>query len=113
MLSTGLGKEVKFDCLCGTRNQRRVKCLIGGKVISCVNPECSETWEVDLESDEVNFTGRGEAVKCKCGVELWVPRADIEKLPKGQYGSMICSCGAQIVMRWSLQHAVQSSAEEA
>jgi len=107
LVSTGMGPEVKFDCVCGMLNKRRIACLNHGKIISCINPACPETWEVEIDGGDIEFGRMGEEIECLCGKAHWVARSELDKLPKRGHGTVTCDCGTKIIVRWSMQYARQ------
>lgn len=109
LISTGIGREVKFNCVCGMLNKRRIARLNHGKIINCINPDCPETWEVEFDGDEIEFGRMGQEIECLCGKGHWVVRSELDKLPKRSHGTITCDCGAKIFVRWSLQYARQTS----
>lgn len=109
LISAGIGREVKFDCACGVLNKRRIARLDHGKIISCINPNCPETWKVESNGDEMEFERMGERIECLCGKSHWAAQSQLDKLPKRSYGAITCDCGAKIIIRWNLHYARQAS----
>lgn len=55
LISSGFGPEVHFTCECGHLNKRRQRFLSPGKVLRCINPNCYETYTVEMDGDEYKF----------------------------------------------------------
>lgn len=108
MTSNGFGPGVSFTCNCGTRVKRRAEQLPAGKVIYCINPACTESFEVERDGDEINFVLRAVHVTCKCGLENRFPMAPLEKLKVRETAHSHCACGAETIFRWKLFSAVRN-----
>jgi hypothetical protein len=95
-LSTGMGEEVSFTCLCGSMNKRRLQFLADGKILSCVNPSCIESYSF-LKSDLL-FERRTLEITCRaCGTKRNVPTRMIEKLRVGQRLPFHCEGCAETI----------------
>jgi len=44
LIWTGFGQEVSFECFCGAKNRRRLELFNDGQTVSCINPNCDETY---------------------------------------------------------------------
>ncbi|WP_036578319.1 hypothetical protein [Brucella anthropi] len=44
LITSGLGEEVSFDCVCGAKVRRRLGLLSNGKVIFCTEADCKESY---------------------------------------------------------------------
>jgi len=91
------------------RNKRRIARLERGKIIICINPDCNETWKTELDGDNASFERMGEEIECLCGKKHWIAQAELEKLPKRDYGTLTCDCGSKIIVRWSLEYSRQAA----
>lgn len=109
MTSNGFGPGVSFTCNCGTRVKRRAEQLPAGKVIYCVNPACTESFEVERDGDEINFVLRAVHVTCKCGLENRFPMAPLEKLRVNDTARSACMCGAETIFQLRLFSAVHDA----
>lgn len=109
MTSNGFGPGVSFTCDCGTVVKRRAEQLPAGKVIHCINPACTESFEIEHDSDDINFVLRAVHVTCKCGKENRYPMAPLEKLRVNETARSFCACGAETIFRWKLFSAVRDS----
>lgn len=100
LLSTGVGPEVSFECDCGSKNKRRSDLLIDHRIVSCINPNCLETYEF-FESD-MSFERRTYAITCRnCGEQREIPKKMVEKLPTDRQINFDCEgCGDKIYVAW-------------
>ena len=64
MTFSGIGREVKFDCDCGTLNKRRADLLTAGQSVYCINPECLASWKVEKNGDDFWFAPEELLVDC-------------------------------------------------
>ena len=107
MTSNGFGPGVSFTCGCGQLIKRRSEQLSAGKVIHCINPACTESYEVEFKGDEIYFGVRAAYVTCKCGKERHFPKAPLEKLRVSETARSDCICGAETIFCWKLFSAVR------
>jgi hypothetical protein len=107
MTSNGFGPGVSFTCRCGQLVKRRSGRLLAGKVIHCINPACTESYEVEFERDDINFVVRAVYVTCKCGEERRFPKTPLEKLKVNDVARSLCTCGAETIFCWKLFSAVR------
>ncbi|RZF65779.1 hypothetical protein EWE75_03730 [Sphingomonas populi] len=97
LTSTGIGPEVSFICDCGTRIKRRSELLSAGKVIHCINPHCTESFEVELAEKEITFVLRKVHATCTCRKIHHFPVKPLENMRVGEIRKFLCSCGDEIV----------------
>ncbi|MBV5266535.1 hypothetical protein [Pinisolibacter aquiterrae] len=103
LISSGLGPEVHFTCECGQANKRRQRFLSAGKILHCINPNCNETYTVEMDGDEFLFARRFVDIKCKCGRDLKMQKKTILSIGHDQYGKIICdACERDIYVEWRL-----------
>lgn len=102
LLSSGMGKEIFFDCSCGSSNKRRFDLLKDGQTINCINPVCNESYE--YVSSDTSFKRRSFEILCAaCGVVHYLPKRIVEKLKTDQATSLDCEgCGDTILVSWRL-----------
>lgn len=101
MLMGGIGPGVSIKCECGRTIRRRLNLLKAGQVISCVSPECSESYEVSFENGDTNFARRTTEFKCtSCDEPLGVITKKIEKLRQGSALVVKCKCDAETIIAW-------------
>ncbi|AZO61226.1 MAG: hypothetical protein E5Y51_05605 [Mesorhizobium sp.] len=100
LFATGLGEEVFFDCQCGVKNKRRLGLLKNGQTVSCINPDCDESYA--YLGDTLEFGRRTLGIVCrKCGSQQDVPKKKVEKLPKDKRLYFSCEgCGEEIAIEW-------------
>lgn len=102
MLASCVGEEVSFDCLCGTKNRRRLSLLSSKSIVSCINPKCDESFEYD----DIGrlFNRRMIEIACaNCGNKLCIPKKIVEKLRTDQHGRLDCErCGQRVFVQWKL-----------
>ncbi|MDO9641336.1 MAG: hypothetical protein Q7J44_22650 [Pseudotabrizicola sp.] len=100
LLSTGVGEEVSFECVCGAKNKRRLELLKDLQEISCIRPECSESFT--FTKGDKAFNRRVFDVSCKkCGKHREIPIRTLEKLRVDQSINFGCGgCGAKIIICW-------------
>lgn len=107
MTSNGFGPGVSFTCRCGQHVKRRSEQLLVGKVIHCIDPGCTESYEVEFEGEDINFMVRAVYVTCTCGEERRFPKAPLEKLKVNDVARSPCTCGAETMFCWKLFSAVR------
>ncbi len=102
LLSTGIGEEVSFECSCGTKNKRRLGLLQNGQTISCINPECTESF--DFQKDNLLFKRRVQTITCQnCEAEHKFAQKELEKLKVGSIGSFMCEhCSDKVLLQWRI-----------
>jgi hypothetical protein len=100
LMFTGIGEEVTFDCVCGSKNKRRVELLKDGQTINCINPNCDESYDY-IQSD-VSFGRRAFEIFCRaCDKSHDVPKRMVEKLRTDQHIHFDCEgCGETIYLSW-------------
>jgi hypothetical protein len=83
LLSNGFGREVSIKCSgCGRPVRRREELLTLKQIVSCVNPNCEESYTVEKGADnEITFERRIASFKCgNCEDPVNLPLRKIEKL---------------------------------
>ena len=96
MMSAGMGESVYFECVCGSKNKRRLGLLRNRQTISCINPDCDESY--DFIQSSMSFGRRTFEIVCRvCGTSRDVPKRMVEKLRTGQHIHFDCEgCGETI-----------------
>lgn len=99
-MSPGLGEQVSFECKCGAINKRKLELLNDGQIISCVNPDCDESYGY-VQAD-MTFGRRTFEIKCRaCGAMRDIPKRMIEKLRTDQHIHFDCEgCSETIYVSW-------------
>ena len=112
LISSGMGEEVSFECKCGVRNKRRLGLLRNGQTISCINPQCSESYDY-VESD-MSFGRRTFEITCQaCGAKRDIPMKKAEKLSTNQHIYYECeSCKEQISISWRLMQGQKTKPKQ-
>lgn len=107
MTFSGIGKEVKFDCDCGTSNKRRADLLAVGQSVYCINPQCRASWKVEKEGSDFWFAPEELFLDCiHCSHKNRFHLRDVMSLEKNQIGRFSCAkCGGENGMRWQLFQA--------
>ncbi|MCC7706017.1 hypothetical protein IGS59_27615 [Janthinobacterium sp. GW460P] len=107
LLSNGFGPEVSVVCDgCGHPVKRRVKRLSDKQTVSCVNPNCAESYTVEkVGDDEFTFERRLALFECKdCGVSNNLPLRQVEKMRVVEAIDIACSrCSALYKLSAQLQ----------
>lgn len=100
LMSSGMGEEVSFECVCGATNKRRLGMLKNGQTISCIDPDCKESYDY-VESD-ISFGRRILEITCRnCGETRDVPKKMVEQLPTDQHIHFDCEvCKEKIFISW-------------
>lgn len=107
MTSNGFGPGVSFTCRCGQHIKRRSEQLSAGKVIHCIKPACIESYEVEVDGDDINFGVRAVYVTCRCGEERRFAKAPLEKLRINKISRSRCTCGAETIFVLKLFSSVR------
>ncbi len=102
LISPGLGEQVSFKCKCGSVNKRKLAPLNDGQVISCVNPDCDESYAYVAE--DISFARRSFEITCRaCGAIRYIPKKMVEKLRTDQHVHFDCEgCSETIYVSWRL-----------
>ena len=102
LMSSGIGEEVSFECICGSKNKRRLGLLRDGQIINCISPNCDESY-VYVQSD-VSFGRRTFEIVCRaCGASHDIPKRMAEKLGTNQHIHFDCEeCSETIYVIWRL-----------
>lgn len=100
LMSNGMGKEVSFECVCGSKNKRRLELLKDGQTINCINADCDESYDY-VQSDR-SFGRRTFVIVCRaCGGSREIPKRMAEKLRIDQHIHFDCEgCGETIYVSW-------------
>lgn len=100
LMSTGMGEEVSFECVCGSKNKRRLELLKDGQTINCINPDCDESY--DYVQSDMSFGRRTFEIVCHaCGASRDIPKRMVEKLRTDQHIHFDCEgCGETIYVSW-------------
>lgn len=92
MISSGIGEEVSFTCAgCHKLIKKKRNLLHDKQVVSCIMPECAESYLVHIGANEVEFTRRGHVTTCEhCKVQTYISARLVEKLRVGESLEMKC-----------------------
>ncbi|MGH6911429.1 MAG: hypothetical protein ACREE0_21830 [Phenylobacterium sp.] len=105
LITSGLGETVSFVCNCGSTNKRRAGLLTHGQIVSCVNPDCIERWDVEIDGADIGFRPRSMEVSChQCKEATAFPEAQLLGLERYQMMRFFCRCGAENHLIWKLMH---------
>lgn len=100
LMSTGMGDEVSFACFCGSKNKRRLELITDGQIVSCINPDCDESY--GFVKTDLSFGRRTFEMTCRaCGAQRDIPKKMVEKLRTDQHIHFDCEgCGEAIYVSW-------------
>lgn len=96
LLSTGFGEEYYFYCIgCDTKLKRRVKLIKHGQMVTCLNPDCPESYYFSVEDGEIFHIRRLLNTTCAdCGNSIEIPARFVDKLKVEQTLNADCAeCG--------------------
>lgn len=112
LMSSGMGKEISFECKCGTKNKRRLGLLKNGQTINCINPKCDESY--DYSESDMSFGRRTFEIACRnCGARRDIPKKVVEKLRTDQHIHFDCDgCGEKIVISWRPMQAQKTKPKQ-
>lgn len=104
-----IGGNVSFVCTCGETNKRRAKLLKHGQHVYCINPNCIETWKVEIDGEEIGFETILVDVPCKiCAVDNHIPWRMVTKMKYDELIKYPCrECGGTNLVKWHLMQATQ------
>jgi hypothetical protein len=103
LLWSGVGELVRFECYCGAKNKRRAEPLREGQVVSCINPDCPESWTVCLNGDAVGFQPRVARITCTaCELVTEYPEGVLLSLKRENALRFCCGCGEETFLAWRL-----------
>ncbi len=105
LLSSGMGEQVSFQCVCGTNNKRRIELLEDRQIISCINPDCDESFAYIKQKS--SFSRRLLATTCqKCGKRHEIPMKKLERLRTDHCMHFVCEeCQHKNFIKWKLMIA--------
>jgi len=108
------GGNVSFVCTCGETNKRRAKLLKDGQYVYCINPQCNETWKVQISGTEVNFENVLIDVPCKtCEAVNHIPWRTVTKMKYDEMLKYPCYiCKGYNFVKWQLMQAARPSPEQ-
>lgn len=111
LMSTGMGMggEVSFACFCGSKNKRRLEFLNDGQIVSCINPDCDESY--GFVKSDLSFGRRTFEITCRaCGTQRDVAKKMVEKLRTDQRIHFDCEgCGETIYVSWRPMQAQKTT----
>ncbi len=112
LITGGIGETVHFEYGCGHKNKRHTSLLKEGRTVSCINPDCVETWSVSIEDGQFGFNRKIVSVTChSCSEVSKLPEALVLNLKRNQGIRTTCSaCGAETSIRWKLGYEKRPSA---
>lgn len=109
ILMGGWGSEVSIRCVgCNYPVKRKTEFLTEGQVISCVNPDCFESYTVEKIPTGINFNRRALSMDCKkCHSPMNLPQRKAEALRNTEFYELNCpDCGAQHVIKTQWAYAL-------
>lgn len=112
LMSSGMGEDVSFECICGSKNKRRLELLKDGQTINCINPDCDESY--DYVQSYMAFGRRTFEIACRtCGESRDIPKRMVEKLRTDQHIHFDCEgCGETIYVSWRPMQAQRTEPPE-
>jgi hypothetical protein len=105
LLSNGFGPEVSIACYgCGFPVKRRAERLSDKQTVSCVNPDCMESYTVEkIAVNEFTFERRLVIFDCAdCGTPNNLPWRQVEKMKVFEVEDVACS-GCNVFHRLGAQ----------
>lgn len=91
MVGNGFGDAIAFECLCKTKNKRRADILADKTIVSCINPDCMESYV--YESAASVFARRVLTEHCEsCNEKIYLPLRYMDDL--GTRAILRVNCGA-------------------
>lgn len=107
------GGNISFICTCGEKNQRRAKLLQHNQHVYCINPNCVQTWKVEIDADKFSFESVLVNVPCKaCGAIIQVPWRVVTKMKYDEILKYPCSeCNGTNLLKWHLMQSNVALAE--
>lgn len=104
LVTSGVGMEVKFDCVCGEENKRRAGLLKEGDSVFCINPRCDESYTISFEGEDTLFEREMAQFDCaSCKAPQALPRRWLNRLPIDHAANLIChACGYSNHVQWVL-----------
>lgn len=100
LTSSGFGEEISFVCKCGATNRRRFGLLQDQQIVSCIKPDCNESYEYQYNAQ--SFARRIFEITCqRCQAKENIPKNRLEKLRNDQNIKYICAgCNDEIILQW-------------
>lgn len=112
LMWTGMGEEVSFTCFCGSKNKRRLGLLSDGQIVSCISPDCDESY--GFEKSDLLFGRRTFEITCRaCGTVRDVAKKTVEKLRTDQHVHFVCEgCEETIYVSWRPMQSQKTAASD-
>lgn len=100
LMSPGIGQEVSYKCVCGSKNKRRLEMLKDGQTINCINPDCNESY--GYVQSAMSFERRTFEIVCRaCEASRDIPKRMVERLRTDQHIHFDCEgCSETIFVSW-------------
>lgn len=94
-ITSGIGDETSFTCLCGQLNKRRAALLKDGQEVTCINAKCHWSWRVSVAGDEFEFQAMTIDTVCRdCGRKDGLPWRVLRSMKFQDEATWECaSCG--------------------
>lgn len=92
LLSSGFGKEVSMPCIkCKYLIKRRIDRLVDKQEISCINPDCYESYTTKFDGEEIRFIRRVMSFNCmKCAAQADIPTRRVALLKALETAKVPC-----------------------
>jgi hypothetical protein len=102
MLGQSIGRTWTFSCRCGQTIERKEEVLCEGRRLSCLDPECLETYVVRSADGQCVAERRVASAVCpSCHAQFHIPQRKVDELKTDQKKGLDCpDCKQRLVMQW-------------
>lgn len=106
---SGFGTETSFECFgCKKLNRRKLRTLKDEQTVNCIDPDCDESYKVELADGEVLFVRRKATIICGCDKPISLTYNRLGRMKLDEVVGVVCpSCSDKNYVSWRLHRAIR------